>query len=101
MMPLSHCTETRRRSTSPVLSPSTDNGGSLPRSICSASKLERRAACRLPCSKPDIPCAHARGRFTATPKVPNATGTTGADLKERHTPPPSRSVNDRVLALLA
>jgi hypothetical protein len=101
MMPLSHCTETRRRSTNPLLSPSTDNGGSLPRSICSASKLERSAACRLPCSKPDIPCAHAHGRFTATPKVPNAAGTTGADLKERRTPPPSRSVNDRALALLA
>ena len=27
----------------------------------------------------DIP--HARGRFTATPKVSNATGTTGVDLK--------------------
>jgi len=29
--------------------------------------------------------------------VPNATGTTAVDLKERHTPRPSRSVNDRVL----
>ena len=79
MTPLSHCTETRRRSTKPLLSPSTDNGGSLPRSMCSASKVERSAACLLPCSKPDIP--HARGRFTATPKVSNATGTTGVDLK--------------------
>jgi hypothetical protein len=29
--------------------------------------------------------------------VPNATGTTAVDLKERHTPRPSRSVNGRVL----
>ena len=63
MTPLSHWTETRRRSTKPLPSPSTDNGASLPRSICSASKFERSAACRLPCSKPDIPCAHARGRL--------------------------------------
>src|SRR5262249_3948935 len=95
-VPLNHWTETRRRSTKPPVSPSTDNGGSLPRSIRSASKFERNAPCRLRRSKPDIPSAHAQGRLTATPKVPNATGTTGVDLKERHTPPPSRSVNDRV-----
>ena len=48
IVPLNHWTETRRRSTSPLDSPSTDNGGSLPRSMRSASKLERIAPRRLP-----------------------------------------------------
>ena len=58
-VPLNHWTETRRRSTKPLVSPSTDNGGSLPRSMRSASKFERNAPCRLRRSKPDIPSAQA------------------------------------------
>ena len=55
--------DSRRRPTS---------GGSLPRSMCSASKLERNAPRRLPWSKPDVPSA-PRAVHRTTPQVPNAT----------------------------
>ena len=75
IVPLNHWTEIRRRSTNPVFSPSTDNGGSLPRSMRSASKLERYAARRLPWSKPDVPLRPCNATVPRNTKVPNATGT--------------------------
>ena len=47
MVPLNHCTETRRRSTRPLRSPSTDNGCSLPRSMCSVSQARANASSAL------------------------------------------------------
>jgi hypothetical protein len=48
IVPENHCTEMRRRSIRPLCSPSTESGGSLPRSICSASTVPRYAPRRLP-----------------------------------------------------
>ena len=51
IVPLNHCTESRRRSTRPPLPPSTESGGSLPRLIGSASNL-RLAPRGLPGPRP-------------------------------------------------
>ena len=52
IVPENHCTETRRRSTRPVVSPSTESGGSLPRSMAIGSCLETMCAAR-PCRDPN------------------------------------------------
>ena len=51
IVPANHCTETRRRSTKPLLPPSTDSGGSLPSSSISAT-LDRWAPRSRVCSNP-------------------------------------------------
>ena len=56
MVPANHCTETRRRSTKPLVPPSTDSGGSLPSSIASA-RLDRYAPRDRVWSKLAVPCA--------------------------------------------
>ena len=61
IVPLNHCTESRRRSTRPPVPPSTRSGGSLPRSMVSVSSL-RVAPRSLPWSKTTSPAlALARG----------------------------------------
>src|SRR5262249_1473307 len=109
-VPLNHCTETRRRSTKPPVSPSTDNGGTYPRSLPPPPHSHPNALCLQLQTQCPVAFAQDQAQHPHRPRpravyrnteVPNATGTTGVDLKERHTPPPSRSVNDRVLTLLA
>ncbi len=55
IVPVNHCTEMRRRSTRPPGPPSTDSGGSLPRSTVSAKTL-RPAPRSLVWSKTSSPC---------------------------------------------
>ena len=50
IVPENHCTETRLRSTTPPVPPSTESGGSLPRSIASVSTLDRFGPRGLPWS---------------------------------------------------
>ena len=59
IVPLNHCTETRRRSTRPPLLPSTDSGGSLPSSTGSATNF-RPPARGLPWSKTTSPALGSR-----------------------------------------
>ena len=47
IVPENHCTETRRRSMTPPVPPSTESGGSLPRSMASDSNLDRCGRARL------------------------------------------------------
>ena len=64
IVPLNHCTESRRRSIRPPLPPSTSNGGSLPSSMASASNLRRwksLAPRSLPWSKRSVPL-HSRSQ---------------------------------------
>ena len=58
IVPENHWAETRRRSTVMPVPPSTDSGGSLPRSMRSISPLGRNAA-RLPVSNSPSPCRRA------------------------------------------
>ena len=55
IVPLNHCTETRRRSTLMPISPSTDSGGSLPRSMVAGSKPARCGPRGLTGSKCAVP----------------------------------------------
>ena len=48
IVPENHWTETRRRSMTPPVPPSTESGGSLPRSIVSESALDRCGPRGLP-----------------------------------------------------
>ena len=73
IVPANHCTETRRRSTKPLVPPSTDSGGSLPSSMASAC-LDRYAPRDRVWSKLAVPCASDRRWLAATKLAPAAVG---------------------------
>ena len=73
IVPANHCTETRRRSTKPLLPPSTDSGGSLPSSTVSA-RLDRYALRDRVWSKLAVPCALDRRWLAATKFAPVTVG---------------------------
>src|SRR5580704_15931156 len=67
MVPANHCTETRRRSTKPLLPPSTDSGGSLPSSTVSL-RFDRYEPRERVWSKLAVPCALKDRRWLAATK---------------------------------
>src|SRR6266568_2929304 len=69
IVPANHWTETRRRSTKPLVPPSTDSGGSLPSSIVSAS-LDRYAPRDRIGSKLAVPCASRSKESLPQPHQP-------------------------------
>ena len=81
IVPANHCTETRRRSTKPLVPPSTDSGGSLPSSMRSAC-LDRYAPRDREWSKLAVPCACDRRWPAATDIAPVVAA--GPRIQGRH-----------------